>query len=270
MNETNDPLHPDEGAVLKTEYERDPRFRKTLRLDSALINWPNGVSGLQALGFEVNNISDYPKTRDEVRRYVAEHLASMRADYAAISLPSDFDFNGKSGKLLQHSVFPAVKEAGVPIALMIGVERQWRPQLRGAGDGLGRFELSKLRALLEAHPDVKFLVTVLSLENQHELMVMARKYSNLKIFGFWWFLNNPSVIKEVLSQRLDLLGLSHIGHNSDARILEQLIYKWDHLFEILGEALTDKYVRLARNGMMVTEEEVIRDLKVLFPQESIW
>ena len=47
------------------------------------------------------------------------------------------------------------------------------------------------------HADNRFLVTMLSRENQHELCVAARKFGNLMPFGCWWFLNNPSLIDEI-------------------------------------------------------------------------
>ena len=36
---------------------------------------------------------------------------------------------------------------------------------------------------------------VLSVENQHELAVLARKFGNLHVYGCWWFCNTPSIIR---------------------------------------------------------------------------
>ena len=41
-------------------------------------------------------------------------------------------------------------------------------------------------------------------------------------------MNNPSVIEEITRERIELLGLSVIPQHSDARILDQLVYKWKH------------------------------------------
>jgi len=78
-------------------------------------------------------------------------------------------------------------------------------------------------------------------ENQHELCVLARKFRNLHLFGCWWFTNVPSVIDEITRLRLELLGLSFTPQHSDARVLDQLIYKWTHFRRILAGALTDQY-----------------------------
>jgi len=70
------------------------------------------------------------------------------------------------------------------------------------------------------------LVSVLSRENQHELVVYATQVFKLDAFGCWWFLNNPSVVEEITRERMEMLGPSFIPQHSDARILEQVIYKW--------------------------------------------
>ena len=52
----------------------------------------------------------------------------------------------------------------------------------------------------------RFLLTVLSADNQHELAVLARKFSNLHVYGCWWFCNNPSIIEATTRMRLEMLG----------------------------------------------------------------
>jgi hypothetical protein len=104
---------------------------------------------------------------------------------------------------------------------------------------------------------------MLSRENQHELCVAARKFGNLMIFGCWWFVNNPSLIDEITRMRLELLGTSFIPQHSDARVLDQLIYKWDHSRELIGRVLADKYADLARTGWAVTDLEIRRDVRLL-------
>ena len=109
-----------------------------------------------------------------------------------------------------------------------------------------------------------FLVTMLSRENQHELCVAARKFRNLMPFGCWWFLNNPSIITEVTDERLELLGTSFIPQHSDARILDQLIYKWDHSRRLIADSLTRSYSALVRDGWALTEGQIERDVVGLF------
>ena len=83
------------------------------------------------------------------------------------------------------------------------------------------------------------LISVLSRENQHELCVYARKFANLMPFGCWWFLNNPSVVEEITRERLEMLGTSFIPQHSDARVLEQVIYKWRNTRRTLAPILAE-------------------------------
>jgi len=104
---------------------------------------------------------------------------------------------------------------------------------------------------------------MLARENQHELCVAARKFGNLMVFGCWWFLNNPSLIDEITRMRIELLGTSFIPQHSDARVLEQIIYKWDHSKRVIAKVLADKYKETLATGWRLSEDEIKRDVKHL-------
>ena len=148
--------------------------------------------------------------------------------------------------------------------MMIGVRRGVNPALYDAGDGVGRADVSTVHRLCRTHPDNRFLVTILSRENQHELAVAARKFANLMPFGAWWFLNNPSIVSEITRQRLELLGATFVAQHSDARVLDQLLYKWPHARRVVAEALADQYAGVIQNGRPVTLAEIKRDVARLF------
>jgi hypothetical protein len=105
---------------------------------------------------------------------------------------------------------------------------------------------------------------VLSRENQHELCVYARKFSNLMPFGCWWFLNNESIVQEITRERLEMLGTSFIPQHSDARILEQILYKWRNTRRTFAPLLARTYRLLAEDGRPITREDVDRDVTRLF------
>ncbi len=123
---------------------------------------------------------------------------------------------------------PLLAERRLPWAMMIGSRRGVNPELRDAGDMGGQADVGSVINLCREFPSNKFMVTMLARENQHELCVAARKFGNLLPFGCWWFLNNPMLIEEITRMRLELLGSSFVPQHSDARILDQLIYKWEH------------------------------------------
>jgi hypothetical protein len=147
---------------------------------------------------------------------------------------------------------------------MIGVRRGVNPELRDAGDGLGRADVGAVERICAENPDNRFLVSILSRENQHELCVAARKFSNLMPFGCWWFLNNPSIIREITDERLEMLGPTFIPQHSDARILDQIIYKWKHSRHTIAESLTGNYQALVRDGWPLTRDQIRRDVERLF------
>jgi hypothetical protein len=182
-----------------------------------------------------------------------------------VSLPPDFDYpaDTTTARLLAKAVLPHCRDHGLPMALMLGVKRQVNPGLRMAGDGMGRSNLAALERLCATHPDTKFLATVLSRENQQELCVVARKFRNLHAFGCWWFTNVPHIIEDMTRMRLELIGLSMTPQHSDARVMDQVIYKWRHTRRILAQVLTEKYADVADTGWEVTDADIQRDARDL-------
>jgi hypothetical protein len=168
------------------------------------------------------------------------------------------------GRLLADVVIPVCRELNIPLSLMIGVRYQVNPALRLAGDAAGKADLGALERLCHQFPDNRFLCSVLSRENQHELCVYARKFSNLMPFGCWWFLNNPSIVEEITRERLEMLGTTFIPQHSDARVLEQIIYKWRNTRRTLVPILARSYELLQEDGREVTRDDVRRDVTRLF------
>ena len=262
---TNDPLDPDEAPLWEQGAKPDPQFHPVLRLDRILNKWPDHCRVLAAEGYAVNDDAT-GQSVSEVRRFLAEWCKRMRPVYMAVSLPDTFQFPEKSvrARLLAEAVVPSCKEFGIPLSLMIGVRYQVNPELRLAGDGVGKADLRAVERLCTQYPDNRFLISVLSRENQHELCVYARKFSNLMPFGCWWFLNNPSVVEEITRERLEMLGTSFIPQHSDARVLEQVIYKWRNTRRTLAPILANSYRLLAEDGRPVTRTDIQRDITRLF------
>ncbi len=261
---TNSPFDDVERAVWEKGFKRDSRFVAALRIDPILVAWGDTAPVLSRWGYPAG-VSLTGSTVNEVRRFLEDWTQRINARYLMTSLGPEFDFPGEhsSARLLEKAVLPHCREHGLPMALMLGVRRQVNPRLGLAGDGLGLSRLGAVERLCAQFPDNKFLVTVLSRENQHELCVLARKFRNLHVFGCWWFTNVPSLIDEITRMRLELIGLSMTPQHSDARVLDQLIYKWRHSREIIGRALADKYGDLARAGWAVSDAEIERDARSL-------
>jgi len=262
---TNDPLDPEEEAAWKNGGELDSQFYASLRLDRILNDWNSHYRYLSEQGYPVERDAN-ETTLTSLRRFLSSCVARIRPVYMAVSLPDTFTFPGEDVRntLLTGAVLPACHEFQLPLALMIGVRRQVNPALRLAGDASGRADMRSIAALCEQFPDNRFMVSVLSRENQHELCVYARKFRNLLPFGCWWFLNNPSIVEEITRERLEMLGTTFIPQHSDARVLEQLIYKWRNTRRTMAPLLAKAYTLLMEDGRGITKEDVRRDIYRLF------
>ena len=263
---TNDPLDPVERPAWMSGGQNHPQFHAVLRLDRILWGWPNHWHQLANEGYSVDERAS-AKSVHEVRRFLADWHERMRPLYMAVSLADTFQFPEErsiTSKLLSEAVLPSCREFGLPMSLMIGVRRQVNPRLRLAGDAVGKADLRSIENLCRDFPDNRFLVSVLSRENQHELAVYARKFNNLMPFGCWWFLNNPSIVEEITRERIELLGTSFIPQHSDARVLEQVIYKWRNTRRTLSPILANAYQLLLADGAEITRQKIQRDVNRLF------
>jgi len=208
---TNDPCDPAERELWDSGVQPDERFYAALRLDRLVLNHSGDALS------------------EELDRWIDR----MRPRYLAISV----------GEVVAPpiAVLDACRRHSLPFAMMIGVQRAVNPRLGGAGDGVRTVDLAPLAALASENPDVRFLVTTLARENTHSLCVVARKFANVLPFGCWWFMNNPSLVTETTLMRLEMLGPTFVPQHSDARILDQLIYKWSHSRRAIAKALTRRY-----------------------------
>ncbi len=268
---TNDPFDELEVPVWETDGARDPRFKAALRLDELVNHWEQTQPLLAARGYEVAaDLSG--KSAAEIMRFLADWRGILSPVYMAVSLPPDFAFpaDNSQARVIEQAVLPFAAKEDLPFAMMIGVTRGINPRLQMAGDGIaGKADIKVVEHLCANYDDVKFLVTMLSRENQHELCAAARKFPNLMPFGCWWFLNDPSLIDEITRMRIELLGLSFVPQHSDARIVDQLIYKWAHFRNILAKILVEKYGDAMRSGWTASRAEIERDVAGLY-SDNFW
>jgi hypothetical protein len=262
---TNDPLDPEEAPLWLNGVQNHNQFRAVLRLDRIVNSWPDHWQALAAQGYSVDRQAS-GKSIAEVRRFLAGWAKRMQPVYMACSLPDTFEFPSDTlnGVLLRDAVLPACRELNLSLSLMIGVRKQVNPRIRLAGDAVGRANLRAVENLCRDFPSNRFLVSVLSRENQHELCVFARKFNNLMPFGCWWFMNNASIVEEITRERLEMLGASFIPQHSDARVLEQVIYKWANTRRTLAPILAENYRLLSEDGRGVTPADIQRDVTRLF------
>ncbi|QOV92264.1 hypothetical protein [Humisphaera borealis] len=245
----------------------DPRFQAVLRIDPLLLDWPAAAKKMASWGYGVSEEVG-GRTIEEARRFLRDWIDKQNAIYLALSLPPSWrypadpaDAAARAGQaILEQVILPVCAERGLAFAMMIGSRRAANPALRDAGDMVGTSDVDSVTALAARFPGNRFFVTMLARENQHALAVAARKFGNLMVFGCWWFVNNPSLITEITKMRVELLGTSFIPQHSDARVLDQLLYKWDHSRKLIAGVLAEKYRDAVDAGWKLTTADIERDV----------
>ena len=69
---------------------------------------------------------------------------------------------------------------------------------------------------------------------------------------------------EMVDMRLEMLGTSFIPQHSDARVLEQVIYKWRSSRQTIAPVLANAYRLLVESGRDITPEDIQKDVTRLF------
>ena len=90
----------------------------------------------------------------------------------ALKFPDEEPFS--AGWVLQHVVAPVARKLSLPFAIKCGTRRGANARLRQVGDGVSSFDVGVLNRLCTMFPDVKFLATILSMDNQRELAATAQ------------------------------------------------------------------------------------------------
>ena len=262
---TNNPFNAEEVDCWAKDSPVGDQLKTALRIDTLINDWPTAAKAMSAAGYDAGADGDEADFA-AARKFLADWAGRIRPVYMAASLAEDFTYpcDDMSTWVLEQVVLPAARELNLPVAMMIGVRRSVHADLGDGGDGVGVADVGAVQRLCQNHRDVKFLVTMLSRVNQHELCVLARKFGNLHLFGCWWFCNNPSIIEEMTRMRLELLGTAVTVQHSDARVLDQLIYKWSHSRKVVADVLADKFRDQFAAGWRASDHEIRRDVRAVF------
>ena len=247
------------------------RFKTSLRVDPLITNYSEA-------GLFIENYQ-YSPTIEGFKDYLRDWNKKIKPEYLMASLPYDFIYHKNNVNkpdvyqkklsptdVIDLIIVPIALELDLPIAFKFGAQRQLNPKLKSAGDSVGVSSVESLANLCQKYPKCKFLATFLSMVNQHQLCVVARNFQNLHIYGCWWFLNNPSLISQITRMRIEMLGWGFTVQHSDARVIEQLLYKWSHSKKIISNILIDKYYDLLSSGWILNITDMCRDINFIFYQ----
>lgn len=61
-----------------------------------------------------------------------------------------------------------------------------------------------------------------------------------------------------------MLGSAFTAQHSDARVVDQLIYKWAHSRAVIAKVLATEYQKVVQSGWKLNRAEIRRDIARLF------
>jgi glucuronate isomerase len=239
----------------------------------------------KATGVEVG---DTDTLRGAIRK-LFEHFTARGAKACAISLPPDFIPYALSdiGLGVVASTLESTREAdvagrragifwllaeqcrefGLPFDLMIGVNR--RVYEDGVHQGQDLFDqrtsLIQYAELFNAFPEVPFCVSVLSSNQNQELVSYSWIFPNVITSGHWWYSNIPAYIAPDCRARLQAVPKTkQIGYYSDAYKLEFILPKYNMYRRILAGILADDFVRTG----IYSEKQAIELARLLLRENA--
>ncbi|MCB0354285.1 MAG: hypothetical protein KDD64_12195 [Bdellovibrionales bacterium] len=250
---TNDPFDSQELAYWSELDRIEDSFIPSMRLDGIFQSGTCSFScGGKTFSVDFDNNSS-------LLRYLEHCIAILHPSYLAVSAPS-------ARALLESPRFSQVvlqlaKDSRLPVFLLLGVHRAISSNLQNAGDGISLASVDGLEAICQQHPDVRFFASLLASRNQTDLTVLARVFPHLRPAGCWWYLNQPETVKAITAERFNLLGFQFIPQFSDARVVEQLLYKWAHTRSVLADVLARKLTVSAQELAPVSREALQGQLR---------
>jgi glucuronate isomerase len=157
------------------------------------------------------------------------------------------------------------REFKLPFDLMIGVNR--RVYRNGVFQGQDLFDqrtsLIQYAELFNAFPEVTFPISVLTSNQNQELMSYAWIFPNVVTSGHWWYANIPTYIEHDARARLQAVPKTkQLGYYSDMYKLEFGLPKFNMYRRILAKILADDFVRngvLTEAGAVALARQVLRE-----------
>ena len=106
---------------------------------------------------------------------------------------------------------------------------------------LSQRTIAQLAEMIGRHPGLRFQCLLASRHANQSLCTLARELPNFSLAGYWWHNFFPGAIRQVISERLDMLPTNkQIGFFSDAYCVEWAYAKLVMVRKQLAAALADR------------------------------
>lgn len=113
-----------------------------------------------------------------------------------------------------------------------------------SGSRISQTTIGQIGEMVSRHPKLRIQCFNASRHVNHALCTLARELPNFSLAGYWWHNFYPSCIRQVLSERLDMVPLNRqVGFFSDAYVVEwtyaKLAIVKKQTAHVLAEKITD-------------------------------
>lgn len=109
------------------------------------------------------------------------------------------------------------------------------------GSRLNQRTISQLAEMIARHPKLRFQCFLSSRHANQSLCTLARQLPNFSLAGYWWHNFFPDTIRQVMTERLDMLPANkQVGFFSDAYCVEWVYAKAILVRKQLARVLAEK------------------------------
>jgi glucuronate isomerase len=129
------------------------------------------------------------------------------------------------------------------------------------GSRLAQRSIGQLAEIIGRHPNLRFQCFLASRHANQSLCTLARELPNFSLAGYWWHNFFPGVIRQVMSERLDMLPVNkQIGFFSDAYCVE-----WTYAKAILvRKQMAEVFAHKIEQGQFAFDEAIGIARSILF------
>jgi hypothetical protein len=129
------------------------------------------------------------------------------------------------------------------------------------GSKLRQETIFELAAVIARHPKLRFQAFLASAHTNQSLCTLARELPNLSLAGYWWHTFFPGVMRQIMSERLDMVAANkQIGFFSDAYCMDWSYAKSVLVRRQLAEVLAQK----VDQGQYTIDEALAIAQQILF------
>lgn len=231
------------------------------------------------------------RTLDDVHSAIAHYVAHIPCGQVlstAQHISTDINFRGVTDEEMatalarRHRATPAERDiyaSYILEAFLTELERHAEeivyqfslgaePLPYETGSKLRQETIYELAAIIARHPKLRFQVFLSSAHANQALCTLARELPNLSLAGYWWQNFFPSIICQVIGERLDMVAANkQVGFFSDAYCVDwtyaKVILVRKQWAEVLaqkvkqGQYTIDDALAIARQTLFETPQALL-------------